>query len=761
MISLLSLGARLTRAGGRASIIRLSLLALGAALSCVAILFVAGMAAMTSAQVDQEERNDVSLTAFSEEPATFVGAEHREFWNGERLRRTVVADVDETTPAPPGVQRLPGPGEMVVSPALSDLIAEEPTLARRFNATLIGVIDDSGLASPADLVGYVGVERADLANAWPLSGFGVSGLGTERDPGATQVVALLLTALILLPITVFLSTCARLSARSRDQRLATLRLLGLSPKRTQLVNAVEVGIGGFVGAAIGAAGFLAWTRVADTASIGSLEWFVSDMAPSSFVVIASVVVVGATAIGVAAASSQAGISAPLATRRERAVRSVRARRVVPLLAGIALLAVSWQRAEDTPSAASWLPAFVAGMALTAIGLTIAAPFVSLFFGRILDRFDSGATMIASGRLRHDPGAGARLVSGLAVSIFALGFAFSVLEAFEIGGDSRSGDADLVGLTVKIPGTDPTGLEAIDETVTVSELRPYPSVPDPVVDGDFGDPRENGTILVADCTTFRDLSGTPASSCVEGSTYRIGADFDGDGTVDRMGGQEVFTPFGYPEPAGSLVVPPSQSIDMQITFLAPPGLDVPVDTEPEVQRDGATISTSRWLIGFDAASHDRAIAISAVVEQFPGADLSGFAFTVSSADLPTYRAMVSAGTISAIAIGILALAVATIDRSLERRRETARLAALGTPRRTLDIAHALHTIPVAATVVTLAVIGSGFGGAAYLRIGGEAGYGIPIPTLFLLASGALFGILAATGLGVITLRQTTGNSIRDE
>lgn len=758
----MGLGLRLVRAGGRAAALRLSLLAFGAAMSCVAVLFVAGMATVTSNQVATEQSAGLRFSAFDGEPATFRATEFREYWQGEQLRRVVVTDVTTSTPAPTGMERLPDPGEVVLSPGLADLVADEAVIAQRFPQEQIGSIDDSGLASPDDLIAYVGVGTDELISGNEIAGFGSSQLGSERDPGATRVVALLLAALILMPIAVFLSTCARLSARSRDQRLATLRLLGLSPRRTQLVNAVEIGIGALIGAAAGAVAFSVWTATARSASIGSYDWFVTDMTPPPAILIATVVLISAAAVVVAAASSQAGITEPLSTRRERAVRSVRARRIVPVVVGIALLAVSWQRADGSPSVASWLPIFVAGMALTAIGLTIAAPFLSIAIGRLLDRVDTGPTMLASGRLRHDPGAGARLVSGLAVSVFALGFAFSVLEAFEFDSESRDSDAELIALTASVPATDAASFESITEITGVSELRRYPPVPEPASNDDVGDPRESGTILVATCDTFGRLSGASSSGCVEGATYRIGTDFNRDGIADDDNNRGQVTPLGYPEPEGTLVVEIGSAIEPSVTFLAPPGLDL-----PDITGDDATRTSyeqqlgTTWVLSFDADGYDRATAISAVTERFPGSNLSGFRFTVPSPDLPTYRAMVSAGSLAALAIGIMALVVATVDRSLERRRETARLAALGTSKRTLDAAHILHTVPVASTVIGLAAAGSAFGGAAYLRIGGEDTYGVPVSKILLLVAGSLLGIVTATGLGIVALRQSTASSIRDD
>jgi len=55
-------------------------------------------------------------------------------------------------PLPPGVAALPGPGELVASPALARLLAspEGALLRERLNYPTVGTIADAGLASPSE-----------------------------------------------------------------------------------------------------------------------------------------------------------------------------------------------------------------------------------------------------------------------------------------------------------------------------------------------------------------------------------------------------------------------------------------------------------------------------------------------------------------------------------------------------------------------------------------------------------------------------------
>ena len=71
------------------------------------------------------------------------------------------------------------------------------------------------------------------------------------QPGA-GLVAIAFALFVLVPFGVFLGTCARLSATTRDRRIAALRLLGVSARQAAVVNAVETGVVAGGGALSGA-----------------------------------------------------------------------------------------------------------------------------------------------------------------------------------------------------------------------------------------------------------------------------------------------------------------------------------------------------------------------------------------------------------------------------------------------------------------------------------------------------------------------------
>lgn len=74
----------------------------------------------------------------------------------------------DSPPLPPGVDRFPGPGEAVLSPALKRALAEEGSPDRY--GTVVGTIGPEGLESLAEMMAYVHPRQP--ATGLPIAGFG-------------------------------------------------------------------------------------------------------------------------------------------------------------------------------------------------------------------------------------------------------------------------------------------------------------------------------------------------------------------------------------------------------------------------------------------------------------------------------------------------------------------------------------------------------------------------------------------------------------
>ena len=108
----------------------------------------------------------------------------------------------------------------------------------------------------------------------------------------------------------------------------------------------------------------------------------------------------------------------------------------------------------------------------------------------------------------------------------------------------------------------------------------------------------------------------------------------------------------------------------------------------------------------------------------------------------YSGIVAAGTAAALVIGLAALVVATVDRSLERRNALAHLAALGTPAATIRSALVLQTLPVSLVIFAVSGAAAVIGGSSYLRWD-DPGIGVPIDALGRLAALAVGAAIIAT------------------
>ena len=79
-----------------------------------------------------------------------------DFYQGQTISRLDVAALSPNAPVPPGVPRLPPPGDYYASPALAALLRTVPAdeLGARFPGKLIGTIGQAGLNGAGDLAIY-------------------------------------------------------------------------------------------------------------------------------------------------------------------------------------------------------------------------------------------------------------------------------------------------------------------------------------------------------------------------------------------------------------------------------------------------------------------------------------------------------------------------------------------------------------------------------------------------------------------------------
>ncbi|MET0188226.1 MAG: hypothetical protein ABW212_04450, partial [Pseudonocardia sediminis] len=166
---------------------------------------------------------------------------------------------------PPGLPRMPSPGEVWMSPALTALAATLPPgeLADRYPGPVTGVLGGAGLRDPDELVAVVGRPAGDPVLTAPGTSAVVAVAAFDRPAGADTDAAvraeiyrqltIVAAALVLFPAAGLIGASARLSAARRGERLATLRLLGASTSRITVVAVTEVTVAAAAGALAGIA----------------------------------------------------------------------------------------------------------------------------------------------------------------------------------------------------------------------------------------------------------------------------------------------------------------------------------------------------------------------------------------------------------------------------------------------------------------------------------------------------------------------------
>ncbi|WP_248647371.1 FtsX-like permease family protein, partial [Glycomyces tenuis] len=275
---------RLTRLGGRGAVLSTGLTALAVAVATLLLQFaVAGNFAFAERAERTEWRAPVAAEDGSAMIATAV-----DYLGGDAIARVDLAKLDESAPAPPGLESFPAPGEVWVSPALAELLEGVPDedFLDRYEGTIAGTVGDEALAHGGELLAVVGREADDAAMTTERSdGDMVSPTAIDGfDEGAPgfvyafyQVLMVLATILMAVPVAVFGAAAARLTVARRDERLAALRLMGATPGQVVRLTLIETVLAAVAGSVAGTLLWTASTPLVALIPIDGGSWYVADL----------------------------------------------------------------------------------------------------------------------------------------------------------------------------------------------------------------------------------------------------------------------------------------------------------------------------------------------------------------------------------------------------------------------------------------------------------------------------------------------------
>jgi hypothetical protein len=534
-------GLRLTIAGGREAAARLVMIS--AAVAVGVALLLATLAGINAVN-HQNDRWTWLNTGYTEATKAQSGVSplwwnlRGDYFDGETVGRIDVAATGPDSPVPPGIPRLPGPGEYYASPELAKLLDKTPAsqLGDRFGhpGQRIGVLPDSLLPAPDALLVVVGQHPETMeamAGATRVTSI-LDKLPADctrcivgiRADGLDLVLSVVALA-FLFPVLMFIGTATRLSAARREQRFAAMRLIGATPRQISVISTVESTVAAAIGTVIGFALFLLLRNPMASIPFTGSPFFPDDLALNLWDIlgVAVGVPVGA-AIAARIALRRVQIS-PLGVTRRVRPKPPRAYRLLPLAAGLAELTFFLNYFLDPANrprtgegqVAAYLPGFLLIMA----GLVIAGPWLTMVGSRVLaSRSKRPATLIAARRLADDPKAAFRAISGLTLALFVTTVAVGVISTITTfrGTPSHSGASTLTKLSFpdmrpqfkELPGGLAADLSAIPGVTHLTVVRLNPGA-DHAPSGQYGE--NPGLISCEDLTKVPHHGRCPAGATV--------------------------------------------------------------------------------------------------------------------------------------------------------------------------------------------------------------------------------------------------------
>ncbi|WP_370414670.1 FtsX-like permease family protein [Streptomyces fradiae] len=522
----LALGARFAVTGGRGGWLRTVLTATGIGLGVALLLVAASLPNMLfQREVRESARQpDASHEVAKPGPDTFLYVQAETVYHGDTVTGLLLRPEGPKAAVPLGAARLPAPGEMLVSPALRELLdsPEGALLKKRLPYKAVGTVGEAGLIGPAELRYLAGTDTLTTDN---YDGRGRTyGWSVPEEPMNAFLLLLVVIAcvVLLLPVLVFIATAVRFGGEQRDRRLAALRLVGADTAMTRRIAAGESLAGALLGLAAGAGFFAVARQLAGTVQIWDVNAFPADVSPVPWLAAVVVGVVPLAAVVVSLFALRGVAIEPLGVVRTATPRPRRvAWRLVLLLAGAAVLVPSVDDVEITGTSIE-TPGIAIGATLALIGLTTLLPWLVEAVVKGL-RGGPVAWQLATRRLQLSSGTAARTASGIVVAAagaIALQMLFQAMQSdfmrptnmdtaraqLETRVAARSADdaRRAIDSLARTPG-----VSGVMGTIESNVWRSGP----PAEGQEFG---AITSAFVGDCASLRELATLP--SCTDGDVF---------------------------------------------------------------------------------------------------------------------------------------------------------------------------------------------------------------------------------------------------
>ncbi|MDQ0774797.1 hypothetical protein QF026_003263 [Streptomyces aurantiacus] len=713
----LAMGAKFAFTGGREGWVRVLLTGVGVGLGVALLLLTTAIPSAMQARSDRENaRTDMQFgtTEPAKSDKTALVANVDTEFHGLDVRGRQLEPEGIRAPLPPGVQKFPAPGEMVVSPALKSLLESKDSrlLRERLPYRVTGTIGESGLIGSAELAYYAGAQglakyKDDVSGVTRIDTFqGKPQPSEELDP-VLLLLVLTVFVVLLMPVGVFIAAAVRFGGERRDRRLAALRLVGADGRMTRRIAAGEALSGALVGLVFGTGFFLIGRQAAGSAELFDISVFPSYLNPTPVLAVLIAVAVPAAAVAVTLLALRGVVIEPLGV--VRTARPARRRlwwRLLLPLGGLGLLAPMIGKGNDNGDFNEYM--VTSGVILLLVGITALLPWI---VEAVVARLNSGSVswQLAVRRLQLSSGTAARMVNGIAVAV-AGAIALQMLFAGVQSDYTESTGQDLSRAEIQM---------SVPHTVSVDDARQKlvdtPGVLDAVVlsDSTLGvrgkDPDTSVMLTVGNCAALREAAKLP--SCREGDAFAVqGVEYD-EATPELA------------EPGRKLFVDPSYEGDDQGAEVA---WTVPRDVkkaEPRKDPSGwerggflitpsalpaaaASAADAQIYLKLDPAVPDvRDLVRNTAAEIDPLTNPTTYTSSERSERFDSIRTGLFAGAACVLALIGASLLVSQLEQLRERKKLLSALVAFGTRRRTLSLSVLWQTaIPVALGLVLASVVG---------------------------------------------------------
>ncbi|MET8407234.1 FtsX-like permease family protein [Streptomyces sp. NPDC005195] len=742
----LLLGIRLLLGSGRGNRARFALMVAGGSLGvcCLAmVLTIPGILESQDARIAARQSvvpRDFSGRAIRDGfPLT---TDRTDPYGAAPLTRVFIARGTREIEPPPGLVALPRDGQVFASPALHRLLRAEPALAQRFPGKEAGLIGAEGLARPDELVAYVGVSRSVLSDGYPVKQWGTGYAPNPTvQPATLDILRFTMAGVVLLPLTVFLSVCARLSAAERTRRLAALRLLGLSRKGTQRVNAAETVAAACLGAVLGLVEYEAVNRLVSWIGLPGLRMYPSDGRLSATTVVVCLVGCPALAWFVGRASARKAAASPLAVRRGAVEKPPSKWGFVPLAAGVGVMAgycVAGARGYVPTSTALSSTLVLSAIGLVGVGLVLSLPALSGFLARRVARTAESLPLgLAMRRSETEPGGVLRVATGLVLLVFVAPLAQGVL--IELNQASRN-TSSVQRYDIMLEKTGRSQQRALE---SLPALRTYFALLTSAYDADESMPGTAATAVVATCAQLRRMVRS-VDGCVDGRPLwlrdpaQMGEGLEAGDSFHFLLGDEHHTR------DLKLTVP-----DQKVRFHNPVGSQMlggeAILLPPSMLPRDVRLAKATLVLVSDSDDATVRRVLDGIGAAAPTAQVVPQAIDVTALQQgAVVKTLLTVGMILGLVIGVAAYLVAATDRAVERRPQVTALTLLGARTRTLRAAQVAQVVlPLVVGLVPALVVGK-MAESSYLVIGGGPVLwdGAGVPVLLVCALGVV--VVAAVG-----------------